>query len=429
MERHPDYDEFVRPMPSWYPEAKLGIFMHWGPYAVPGWAEPIGAHGTFHGEGWEREFNTHNPYAEWYYNTIRIEGSPARQHHFEAHGGRPYDDFLDQWTAADFDADDLLALVKRSGARYFVPTTKHHDGVTLWDAPHTGDRNTVQRGPRRDLVGEMRDAAERHGVRFGVYYSGGLDWHVDSGPPVIGPLGDAYRPIHAEYARYVHAHVADLIDRYAPEILWGDIEWPDAGKAPGEHSLIDLFRRFYARRPDGVVNDRWGDTHWDFRTSEYEVNHGAESASAWENCRGIGFSFAYNRLEDASHSMTGPETIRYFVDVVARGGNLLLNIGPTAEGRVTDIQRRALEELGAWNDVNGAAVFGSEPLPEGWAASSETPWIRWTRTNGFAHAFIDAPTGDVVSLEVASERIDAPSSVVVPDSDAPGPVVLSFPLR
>lgn len=426
MQRDPVYDEFLRPIPEWFTDAKLGIFMHWGAYSVPAWAEPIGAHGTFSGEGWEQHFNTHNPYSEWYFNTIRIDGSPAQQHHREVYGDAAYDDFLDAWRAEDFDADDLLALVAQTGARYFVPTTKHHDGITLWDAPGTGDRNTVARGPRRDLVGEMRAAAVRHDVRFGVYYSGGLDWHFDSGPAIFGPLEEAYRPVSDAYAAYAHEQVADLITRYAPDMLWCDIEWPDAGKSESPYGLPDLFRRFYAARPDGVVNDRWGNTHWDFRTSEYEMNHGAEDAAAWENCRGIGYSFAHNRLEDETQTMTGENAVRYFVDVVSRGGNLLLNIGPTAGGLVPPLQRATLEALGEFNAAHADAIFGSRPLHAGRA--TDAPWVRWTQRENIAYAFIDAPAGERVALDVDRDVVDVPETVIVP-AHGQALAVMPFPLR
>ncbi|MGI3780304.1 MAG: alpha-L-fucosidase, partial [Janthinobacterium lividum] len=142
-----------RPLPSWYADAKFGIFIHWGPYSVPAWAEPSGALGVVPEDVWF----THNAYAEWYFNTIRIEGSPAAQHHAEVYGGAPYDDFLDAWTASDFDPSDWARLFATAGAEYVIPTSKHHDGVTLWDAPGTGARNTVHRGPKRDLIGEIAD--------------------------------------------------------------------------------------------------------------------------------------------------------------------------------------------------------------------------------------------------------------------------------
>ncbi len=434
------YRRFEREVPAWYREAKLGIFVHWGPYSVPAWAEPIGPLGTFDMVHW----NIHNPYAEWYFNTIRIEGSPAQLHQAEVHGGADYDDFLDQWKAERFDADAVMDLVAATGARYFVPTSKHHDGVALWDAPGTGDRNTVARGPRRDLIGEFRDAALRRGIRFGVYYSGGLDWWFSDDPPITGTMADAGRPVDKAYADYAHDHVIDLIERYRPEVLWGDIEWPDAGKPEGAKSLVHVFERLYELVPDAVVNDRFGETHWDFRTSEYEEGREAESAEMWENTRGVGFSFGHNRLEDESNSLDGAGAIRHFVDVVARGGNLLLNIGLTAAGEVTALQRRTLEELGAWNAVNAEAIFGSAPLDPAIARASEQPWVRWTRTGAHAHAFVDAPAGSHVVLDIDAARIDvasarsdaaavteAPSGAlaVVGESRVVGPVRIDFTMR
>ena len=249
--RPANYERFEREVPEWYRDAKLGIFVHWGPYSVPAWAEPIGPLGTFDPSHWF----AHNPYAEWYYNTIRIEGSPARQHQQDEYGGADYDAFIDQWKAESFDAREVMDLVARTGARYFVPTSKHHDGVTLWDAPGTGDRNTVARGPRRDLIGEFRDAAEERGIRFGVYYSGGLDWWFGQNPPITGDIDAANRPVDQAYADYAYDHAIDLIDRYRPAVLWGDIEWPDAGKPDGEKSLARIFEHLYESVPDAAGSD------------------------------------------------------------------------------------------------------------------------------------------------------------------------------
>ncbi|WP_221584602.1 alpha-L-fucosidase [Microbacterium sp. G2-8] len=412
------YTGFAHDTPEWFRDAKLGIFVHWGPYAVPAWAEPIGALGTIEPATWM----AHNPYAEWYFNTIRIDGSPAQKHHDEVYGGADYDDFLDAWRAESFDADELMALVKAAGARYFIPTTKHHDGVTLWDAPGTGDRNTVRRGPRRDIVGELREAAERAGVRFGVYYSGGLDWHFGGQPPITSEITDELRPRDRAYADYAFDHVADLIERYRPEILWGDIEWPDAGKPEGGKSMAELFRRFYAARPEGVSNDRWGETHWDFRTSEYEQGR-AQETGMWENCRGVGFSFGHNQREDESNSLDAVGAITHFLDVVARGGNLLLNIGPTAAGEVTAVQRRTLEGLGAFNAAHESAIFGSRVLDPAIARPSDDPWVRWTRTGDTAHAFILAEEGTTTVLDVepgalrADRAVASDGSAVSADGD------------
>ncbi len=152
-ERPELYQKFVREVPAWYREAKFGIFVHWGAYSVPAWAEPIGELGTIDRPTWFK----HNPYAEWYFNTIRIEGSPAGERQKTVYGGAAYDDFLDQWTASEWDPQAMVDLFRRVGAEYVVPTTKHHD-ITLWDAPGTGERNTVARGPKRDIVGEFAAA-------------------------------------------------------------------------------------------------------------------------------------------------------------------------------------------------------------------------------------------------------------------------------
>lgn len=423
QERPEHYRRFEHPVPAWFTDAKLGIFVHWGPYSVPAWAEPIGELGTIDPAYWY----AHNPYAEWYFNTVRIDGSPAQQHQEETYGGAPYDDFLDHWHPDLFDPDELLRLVASTGAGYFVPTTKHHDGVALWQAPGTGDRNTVDRGPRRDLVADFAAATRAVGLRFGVYYSGGLDWHFSQLPPVVGE--EKPRPVDLDYAAYAHHHVQDLIDRFTPDILWGDIDWPDAGKPAGPVSLENVFAEFYRRVPDGVVNDRWGLTHWDFRTSEYQHDLGVEGRDAWENCRGIGFSFGYNQLEDSGHLMSGPAAVRHFVDVVSRGGNLLLNIGLRGDGTVPQEQRETLEHLASWNDANGDAIFGSTPFTE--AAASEEPWVRWTRTGTTAHAFVDG-IDDVALLEIpetvdaASARVDGRTAEVTPEGTA---VRVTLPTR
>jgi alpha-L-fucosidase len=404
-----DWSRFARPLPTWYPDAKFGIFIHWGAYSVPAWAEPSGELGAVDEAEWFR----HNAYAEWYWNTIRFEDSPAGRHHRETYGDAPYDDFLDAWRAEEFDPQDWCALFARAGARYVVPTTKHHDGIALWDAPGTGARNTVHRGPRRDLISDLEVAVRGAGLRFGVYYSGGLDWST-SRFPVIDTAANvrALRPNDAAYAAYAYVQVRDLIDRYRPDVLWNDIEWPDGGKHDGSLGLAELFRHYYATVPDGVVNDRWGDTHRDYRTSEYQYHLDSEGAAAWENCRGIGLSFGYNQVEDDRHLMSGPELVRHLVDVVSRGGNLLLNVGPTASGAIPEGQRRTLESLADWMAGNSGAVHGSRQLDRAVADPSDAPWVRWTHTDDRVWAFVEAPGGGAVTLPARADRLDLASAAL-----------------
>jgi alpha-L-fucosidase len=383
-----------RPLPQWFAQARFGIFIHWGPYCVPAWAEPTGALGVVP----ETEWFMHNPYAEWYYNTIRIPAGPAAEHHQQVYGGAPYDDFLDSWTASAFDPHDWAQLFAAAGAEYVIPTSKHHDGVTLWDAPGTGARNTVHRGPRRDLISEIASAVRAEGLRFGVYYSGGLDWSITKLSPITS-VADLrrLRPVDAAYNTYAYLHVQDLVARYAPDVLWNDIDWPDAGKRGGRFSLHALFERYYSAVPDGVVNDRWGATHWDFRTSEYEAGREHEQTGPWENCRGIGFSFGYNQVEDEHHSLSGYELARYLTDVVSRGGRLLLNVGPTAEGSIPTVQRKALEELGRWMAKAGPILRASSPISRDEARPSDEPWVRWLATPKHLVAVVDA--GGIVNLQ------------------------------
>jgi alpha-L-fucosidase len=412
------WTDLDRPLPAWLPRAKLGIFIHWGAYSVPAWAEPSGALGVVPDDYWF----THNAYAEWYANTIRIPGSPAAEHHRQTYGDAPYDDFLDAWTAAHFDPRAWAELFREAGAQYVIPTTKHHDGIALWDAPGTGTRNTVHRGPRRDLVGDLAEAVRSAGMRFGVYYSGGLDWSVSSfGPHTSGAEVSSLRPNDAAYNVYALLHVQDLIARYQPDVLWNDINWPDAGKRTGAWSLHELFTDFYAGNPEGVVNDRWGETHWDYRTSEYEHGAAVETATDWEQCRGLGFSFGYNQVEDTDVVLSGHQLARLLGDVVSRGGRLLLNVGPTADGEIPAIQQESLRSLGRWMAVLGDTVRSAERLENAVAQPSDEPWVRWLQTPEALVALVDQ-TGPT-SLTFDGQAADASAAQLVSGQGVvePGP--------
>ncbi|MGO2824199.1 MAG: alpha-L-fucosidase, partial [Brachybacterium alimentarium] len=420
------FDALPQRLPDWFRDAPLGIFIHWGAYSVPAWAEPTAELGAVESDlGWF----AHNPYAEWYFNTIRIEGSPAAEHHQEVHGGAPYDDFLDQWVPTEFDPAAWADLFRRAGADYVVPTTKHHDGITLWDAPGTGDRNTVQRGPRRDLVGEIARATTDAGLRFGVYYSGGLDWHVRPTDPLVSgdDVGDRLRPRDDEYGTYCSAHVRDLIDRYQPDVFWNDIGWPDENFHFDEGGLGELLEHFYAQRPEGLINDRFAGAHQDFVTTEYQAGEIPEG-QPWENCRGIGLSFGYNQVEDASQYMSGAQAVRHVVDAVSKGGRVLLNVGPRADGTLPELQVKALEALGEFMAEHKAHLAGSRGLGE-----LEIPGVSWARAveqEGTCYVFLSGPQGRV-SLSGADLPVgyDWPAEGVEVDlaGEESAPIAVSAP--
>lgn len=349
----PEYPDLT--VPEWFRDAKLGIFIHWGIYSHTAWAEMKTRHVPL------EDSYAHHQYAEWYANTVRIPGSPCQERHIAAYGlGTSYEDLGNEWNADSFDADVLIEQVLRSGARYVIPTTKHHDGFCLWDTATT-QFNSVARGPRRDLIAELHAATTAAGALFGVYFSGALDWHVSDFPPIRSDR-DLFtlRRHDAAFARYAADQVDELIEKFSPSIVWNDIEWPDGGKCKGDFGLAALFRRYLDSVPHGAVNDRWGVPAHGFLTREYsEVD--AIMDSPWEACRGLGLSFGYNQMEDASHSMSGAALVRYLVDVVSKNGNLLLNVGPRADGSIPKLQLTALEELGAWMRLNGDAVYGTRP--------------------------------------------------------------------
>ncbi len=436
------FKRFEREVPEWFLDAKLGFMVSWGAFSVPAWGEPIGELGTI--DDWKEWFK-HNPYAEWYYNTIRIEGSPAREFHKKNFNDCDYDDLLDMWKAEKFQPDEWAKLFAYAGAQYIVPLSKHHDGITLWDAPGTGTRNTVHRGPKRDLIGDIATAVRKAGIRFAVYYSGGLDWEVTKTLPAISDNNQGVegmqRPVDAAYSMYAYKHVIDLIDRYKPDVLWNDIQWPDFSKREGEYSLAALFDYYYKEVPHGVVNDRWGkDTHFDYETSEYQFMADSENAPAWENCRGIGLSFGYNQVESEQHSLNTESALRHFLDIVSRGGNFLLNVGPTASGEIPEIQKKVLMGLGDWMAINSGAVYATRAIKE--IPATDTPWVRWAKKGNSVFAYIDA-VGNVEFSAPASLVNDKKAtifggaaitatrngdkiSMTIPAPKVPGPTVVEF---
>jgi alpha-L-fucosidase len=389
-----------RDLPSWYDEAKLGVMVHWGPYAVPAWAERAGTlQELWAGKG-PRYYFEHNPYAEWYANTMRINGSGAQRHHIETYGkNATYADFIpafqDGIARADFGA--WAELFAEAGARYCVFVTKHMDGFLLWPSTHQPpDRRYVA---SRDVVGGLTEAVRARGMRMGLYYSGGYDGLFNG--TVIRDLASAVRgiPTSRAYAGYCSAHFDELIERYQPAILWNDIAYP--GALPRD----ELFERYYRAVPDGVVNERWTALrmpanlvaraalsgalraaeavwpllpaamrtlrsrpafHHDFRTPEYET-HAEPPPYKWEAVRGLGQSFGNNRMETDEDMLSPDDLVHLLVDVVSKGGNLLLGVAADANGEFPEAQAARLRALGRWLEANGEAIFGTRP---------------WTRTEG-----------------------------------------------
>lgn len=354
-----------RPTPTWYNDAKLGIFVHWGLYSVPGWATRSGTLDEVPSRlGWEAWFRD-NAYAEWYANSLKLPNSPTADYHRATCGDAPYEAFVPAFNEAirGWDPADWAERFEQAGAGYVVLTTKHHDGFRLWPSrvPHP---NRPDFQTSRDLVGELAEAVRGVGLRFGTYYSGGLDWSVNPRP--IADLPDLGATIIQDpaYVAYADAHWRELIDRYETSILWNDIGYP-------RHSeLTAIVADFYRRTPDGLVNARFKDhvpggaatdlVPPDIATPEY-ASFAETRAEKWETTRGIGASFGFNRAEDEADFIPPETLIHLLADIVSKNGNLLLNVGPRADGSIQEGQLSRLRALGEWLAVAGEAIRGTRP--------------------------------------------------------------------
>lgn len=417
-------------VPDWYRDAKLGVFVHWGLYSVPAWADVLDRDGITAENAYAR-----HQYAEWYANTVRIEGSPTRARHLETYGpGHTYEDFAEDWHPDPAAPAAIAALARRAGARYLVPTTKHHDGFCLWDTGTT-PFNAARRGPGLDLVDAFARAARAEGLRLGLYFSGALDWHVSDLPPITSDEElFSLRRDDPVFAAYAAGQLRELIARFRPELLWNDIDWPDAGKGEGPDSLVQLLRDHADLVPGAVVDDRWGVPAHGVLTREYQ-HVDAVQDEVFEATRGLGLSFGHNAEESPEHALDGPALIRLLVDVVSKNGNLLINVGPRADGSVPDLQAHPLEALGAWLDVHGAAVFGTRPW---FHAAVRVPpaGVRFTIGDGLLHALLLDPAAGPVELdeEVSAalrERAVVPGEgrVRLDPGDSAEPVAaVAFPL-
>ena len=420
-------------VPAWYDDAKLGVFVHWGLYSVPGWAPRVPDIQRLLVKSGPKRMLRENPYAEWYLNSMRIKGSSTQRHHAEVYGDAyPYENFVKVFDDASEVANlDLIAsLSEAAGARYVVLTTKHHDGFALWPSavqhPVKGQYHA-----RRDLVGDLSEAVRSRRMRMGLYYSGGYDWPYNGAVLRHGADAVLAVPSGRRYVDYVTAHVRELIDRYRPSVLWNDIGWPSGG------NLAELFAYYYNAVDEGVINDRWREaelprnavavgllraagalvelgwrliperrkrltfsspTHCDFRTPEYHVLH-TISERKWELARGVGHSFGANRHELPEDIITDTELIQMFCDVVSKNGNLLLGVGPRPDGTVPEAQQAPLRGLGAWLAANGEAIYGSRPWVQPESSTLEGSPVRFTKSGEGVYALVlGMPSGRQVTL-------------------------------
>ena len=335
-----------RPVPEWWTKAKFGIFIHWGVYAVPAYAPTEGKH-------------VYAKYAEHYDNRLRTGNEAFVEFHNRVYGDKKrYADFAGEFKAEHFDPAQWADLFKRAGARYVVLTSKHHDGFALFPSQYSPRWNSMFIGPHRDLAGDLCKAVKDAGLHMGFYYSL-LEW----GNPLYSK-----DTINRWVNEMNMPQMKELVNKYEPEIVWTDGEWDFTDE---ELRSVDFLAWLFNESPvkdTVVVNDRWGKktrgVHGGHHTTEYDLIHSSDSsemqfAHPWEECRGIGSSFGFNRFETTDHYMTSAQCIETLIEKVSRGGNLLLNIGPQADGLIPVIMQERLLDMGKWLAVNGEAIYGT----------------------------------------------------------------------
>lgn len=375
-----------RPVPQWFSDAKFGIFIHWGLYSVPAFA-PKGQ------------------YAEWYWYAITCpdpnENQKAfREFHKKTYGEKfRYEDFVPMFTAEAFNADEWAELFERSGAKYINLVSKHHDGFTLYKSEYTPFWNSADVGPHRDFCRELKDALDKTDVRFGVYHSV-YEWYH--------PL---YLKDPEEYAvKHLLPMLKELVEKYQPATLFTDGEWEHESSVWHSTEFLQWLYNESSVKDFIVPNDRWGsETRGKLGgnfTTEYGSIAGEDCPGTKklitgytrpnEECRGIGGSFGFNRFETVEDYLSSKELIHMLIDLVSRGSNFLLNIGPTADGRIPVVMQGRLLDIGKWLKVNGEGIYGTKAFSE----SSDLS-VRYTRKDGTVYAFLlRFPSGEVALKEV-----------------------------
>jgi alpha-L-fucosidase len=334
----------ARPDPrlDWWRAARFGMFIHWGLYAIPA------------GE-WEGRTD----YGEWIRNNAKI---PIDVYHR----------FQSRFNPVKFDPDAWVRMAKQAGMQYIVITTKHHDGFALFDSKGTTwDVMATPYG--RDIIAQLAEACRRGGIRFGLYYSI-MDWHH----PDYLPRRDwelVSRPeAGADFERYVafmKGQLKELLTNYGPvDVLWFDGQWEKTWNAARGRDLYDYVRGL---QPSIIVNNRVGDGSGDFGTPEQEIPAtGLPDGAAWETCMTMNGNWGYNRADKAFKSTDA--LVRNLVDIASKGGNLLLNVGPTAEGEFPPESVTRLKELGFFMRVAGESIYGTSASP-----FPSLPWGRCTQ--------------------------------------------------
>lgn len=302
---------------EWFGNAKLGIFIHWGIYAVRGVSE---------------SWSFYNEYL-------------------------PYDEYMSQakgFTAKNYDPKAWVDLIKESGAQYTVITTKHHDGMALWDTK-AGELSMKKCTPaKRDLITPFAKEVRSHGLKLGLYYSL-LDWSNENYPNKTKNqkryTNDPQR--WDKFVKFNMAQLSELSNEFNPDLFWFDGDWEQTAEAWHSSDIIKLLRK---KNPNVIVNSRI-QGYGDYATPEQGIPVTRPSAEYWELCQTINDSWGYQPTDQNFKSPY--QVLRTFCDCLSNGGNLLLDIGPREDGTIPQEEVDVLKELGRWTHKHAEAIYGT----------------------------------------------------------------------
>jgi alpha-L-fucosidase len=363
---------------AWWREARFGIFMHWGLYSVLA--------GSWKGQ------RSPKANGEWIMNDLKI---PLAE----------YEQLIHRFNPIRYDPQAWAAAVAGAGAKYLVITSKHHEGFALWDSA-VSDYDVAATPYGRDLLGPLASACGGAGVRFCTYHSI-LDWHhPDYLPRRAWDTRPASSANFDRYVAYLKAQLREIVSRYDPGVLWFDGEWEDTWThARG----VDLYNYVRGLKPDIIINNRVdkgrqgmqglnreGEFRGDFGTPEQQIPATGLPGVDWESCMTMNDTWGYRSDDD--HWKSAETLIRNLVDIASKGGNFLLNVGPTAEGLIPQPSLDRLAAMGRWMKVNGDAIHGTTASPIG-----RPGWGRVTSKPGtlFLHVF-DWPTDGTLHVPVSA---------------------------
>lgn len=338
--------------PEWYADAKLGIFIHYGLFSVPGYSG-VGC---------------------WYGNNMYITKNGAFRFHEENFGAPDrfgYKDFAPHLTGSQFDADAWVSLFKEAGAGFVVPVSCFHDGFAMWNSQLT-DWNAVKTGPKRDYDGLLAAAARKQGLKFGVawhaffrpeFFGPGRRPGTDVQPPDAGTPWSFYGPatVTREFINDGLGRLVELVDGYRPDLVWFDFDTQFV-----DHEDLRRFAAFYFNRAaqwnkDVAINDK----HEDFFPPHAIVLDFERGKTAgmrpelWQTDTSVSWrDWSYIRNDSFK---TADELVRELVDIVSKNGVLLLDIGPRPDGSIPPEPQALLRSVGAWLKVNGEAIYGTRP--------------------------------------------------------------------